>query len=551
MLKTKSPKSYPYILLIVLVLVASGILIYKKFKYKFVQSKLEQAVDKKSKGIYQLAYDHLVIDEVAGSISAENIRLIPDTAAYRSLLPGGKQPAVLLDITIPRLVISGIKTPKAVLTKEIEAHRMVLSDVLIRIGVNNYFRDTSNYDVGRELYKQLLGNLKSIRMDSIILEHASIVISDLTTRKVHFKGSDFSLFLDRLDIDSASQQDPDRIFFAREVGFSCASLKLPSADHQYEYHFKELEYSSAAGNFQVKRIEVLPQLSETAFANASKFSRDRYDFILEGIRVNIDRQAMLHKRLLADSMIIRQSSFKIFRDISHPHDSLSRVGTYPQQQLQKLDLPVNVRHLILDHSFVEYKERNNRSDSSGKVQFWAVHAGFTNLTNMPAEIKKNKKATLDFRSLFLNKAAFHAILTMYLGDPDGRFDLNADMGSMNATVLNPMIQPMALARVDKGKIEKLHFQLAADNRRSDGSLLFLYHDLKVTLLKKDNEDNTYRKKVLPTLAAALLVKDSNPANGKTRTSSVHYDRDIYRSMFNLMWKSLFTGVKETVGVKKD
>jgi hypothetical protein len=138
---------------------------------------------------------------------------------------------------------------------------------------------------------------------------------------------------------------------------------------------------------------------------------------------------------------------------------------------------------------------------------------------------------------------------MNLGDPDGRFNIKADMGSMDATDLNPMVQPMALARIDKGKIDNWHLQLNANDHEADGTLLFLYHDLKVTLLKKDDDNNKYRKKIFPTIAAGFLVKGSNPLNGNRRTSSIHYERDIYRSMFNLMWKSLFTGIKETTGLK--
>ncbi len=82
-----------------------------------------------------------------------------------------------------------------------------------------------------------------------------------------------------------------------------------------------------------------------------------------------------------------------------------------------------------------------------------------------------------------------------------------------------------------------------------GKLTFLYSNVKVILLKKDEEQNKYKTKVLPTLAAGLLIKDSNPAKGEIRSSRVDYTRDRYRSMFNLMWKSMFTAVKETAGMK--
>jgi hypothetical protein len=90
----------------------------------------------------------------------------------------------------------------------------------------------------------------------------------------------------------------------------------------------------------------------------------------------------------------------------------------------------------------------------------------------------------------------------------------------------------------------LQFHLNATNTHAKGKLTLLYNDLSIRLLKKDDDKNKYKTKVLPTLAAGLVVKDSNPSNGKTRIGDVNYDRDIHRSIFQLMWKALFTGIKE-------
>jgi hypothetical protein len=103
---------------------------------------------------------------------------------------------------------------------------------------------------------------------------------------------------------------------------------------------------------------------------------------------------------------------------------------------------------------------------------------------------------------------------------------------------------MALAELKKGKINNLSFHLDATNTQGRGKLLLHYENLSVRLLKKDEDKNKYKTKVIPTLAAGLIVKDSNPMNGKLRTADVTYTRDIHRSIFNLMWKSLFAAIKE-------
>ena len=70
---------------------------------------------------------------------------------------------------------------------------------------------------------------------------------------------------------------------------------------------------------------------------------------------------------------------------------------------------------------------------------------------------------------------------------------------------------MALAEMEKGKITGLQYHMDATNTRAKGKLYIKYDDLNIKLLKKDDEKNKYKTKFFPTLAAGVLLKDSNPA----------------------------------------
>jgi hypothetical protein len=151
---------------------------------------------------------------------------------------------------------------------------------------------------------------------------------------------------------------------------------------------------------------------------------------------------------------------------------------------------------------------------------------------------------LQFNSRFLDQASLHVQMNMRLNDHQGRFHLDAQMDTLTAGTLNPLLKPMALAELDKGKIDRLIYHLDATNTYAKGTLDFIYEDLSIKLLKKDDDKNKYKTKALPTFAAGILLKKSNPMHGKTRIGNIDYTRDIHRSIFNLMWKSLFSGIKQ-------
>jgi hypothetical protein len=258
----------------------------------------------------------------------------------------------------------------------------------------------------------------------------------------------------------------------------------------------------------------------------------------------ISRSGLLYQQLKVDSLDMKGLSLHIFRDKSVPHDSVNRTHDYPQEAIMRIDMPVYIKKLRLINSYIEYKEKNDKSDSSGKVAFFHVQASIEHITNMPEYIRQNNNMLVRFRADFLNSSPFSAEIRLRLNDHRGVFTMDANLGEIDGLELNDLLKPMALAELKKGKINSLAFHLDATNTQGRGKLLLHYENLSVRLLKKDEDKNKYKTKVIPTLAAGLIVKDANPMNGKLRTADVTYARDIHRSIFNLMWKSLFAAIKE-------
>ncbi len=107
---------------------------------------------------------------------------------------------------------------------------------------------------------------------------------------------------------------------------------------------------------------------------------------------------------------------------------------------------------------------------------------------------------------------------------------------------------MGLVRIDKGVINELSFNFMANNYNAEGNFVVKYDDLKLSLLKTD-KNNNIKKKGLLSFLANIVVKNDNPSNGKLRQADVVYERNIYKSFFNTIWKFVFTGLKDIMGAK--
>jgi hypothetical protein len=400
------------------------------------------------------------------------------------------------------------------------------------------------------MYQQLLGSLKEIQADTVEVNSVSLAFIDIQNNRRTIEASNVSVHLKDVLIDSLHRNDSSRFFFAKHVQVNGENGIIKNKNSTYFYYFKNFFFDNEEGLFSVKEALIEPQLSEDKFAAFAKVQTDRFNIGFKNISLkHINLERLILADVIADSLTIQDIKFKDFRDRSYPDDSISKVGQFPQQLLMRMPLAISIKKVIVKEAFIEYKEKNPKSDSSGRVQFFHSNAVVSNLTNDPVNIKVNRNCIVEFNTRFLDVAPAHVHLNLILNDPKGRFGYSGSMESFAANHLNKLMKPMGLAEIEKGNVNQLSFNFKGNDYSSDGKVVLLYDNLKLSLLKNDRADNKLKKKKLASFVANLVIKNSNPTrNQPARTATVHYNRDTIRSFFNLMWKSLYTGVKQTAGM---
>jgi hypothetical protein len=547
MLRLKSKKGY---LLLAIGITVVGVIIWQIYKYRMVSRKVGEAVLNKTEGLYSIHYRGLSFDEVGGTLHAKNIEVVPDTAVYRQMVAEKRAPPMLLRLTIPVLDIAGVKTPKALLTKQIEGGKVEIIGPTIEILVSDRKKEPKGFHSVSDMSRELLGKLLKIKVDSVKVTHADVRVSHMDEKEVLFSSNNVSFLFSDVLIDSTSGGDSSRILFARGLEMACDEIAFPTKNKKYRLQVKGVRFTSSDDALHIRQVKIIPQLPEDVFAHSFPMQKDRYNFSFEDVKlVHISRQGVWDKEIIADSLVIVKSAFRVYRDLSRPPDTTSKVGKFPQQLLMRLPIPVRIKAAVFTHSFIEYKERNAKSDSAGKLQFYDVSATLKNISNRTEDIAVDNKCVLLFKARLLNKTPVDARMVMVLRDRRGRFSIEGNIGAIDVVSLNPLTRPMGLARMENGKIHQLHFNFAGTDSTSDGKVLLLYEDLKISLLKKDKDEGRLDKKDLASLFANLIIKNSNK-NEDPRVAEVHFNRILNKSLFNLIWKSIFTGVKQTVGMKQ-
>ena len=398
---------------------------------------------------------------------------------------------------------------------------------------NNYFDEA-------QLNKVSIGNTKVM-----IYNKAKPSAPPFVLNNVKFAASDIQKLYSGTNIKNLISRSN---WILSADGFS-----FLTEDKRYKMNVGAFSINNGLSTMHLNSFSVVPQLSEAAFAKSLKYQEDLFDLDFRNIEMTgVNTKILITDKRIEAATVTLQPSIKVFDDRTVTPNPASKVGKYPQQMLQKVKFPVNIKKLILKNGYVAYKERGAISRKTGIVFFKNVNGTVTNVTNIKDVIAKNNLMVLNATTSFMGVSNVQTTWELPLNATNGAFHVSATTGSFDATTLNPITEPLGMVAIRKGIFNKITFTLTGNDLMAKGPALFLYDDLKIDLLKKDDKDSTINeKKGVTSFVANLLARNKNPQNGETRKNDVYMDRDITKSFFYLIWKSVFAAAKKTVMGKND
>ena len=368
-------------------------------------------------------------------------------------------------------------------------------------------------------------------------------------KKSTYSVGKISIKINGVKSESIRELSDEPIKYSDEIAIATNKITLKSKDNKYNYNFSNVLINSKSKELKIDHFSIVPYTGEKQFAAKEKFQQDRYDVNLSGITLKgIGMENLLNNKIEASELVINNTTAKIYRDLQKPLKKESKVGNYPSQMIQKLDMPVNIRKATLVNANIEYREKEIASDSTGVVSFTGARLVITNITNIPVAIKQNNELNIAFNANALGSIPFKGNFKFLMNSSNGDFVVNGHLSAFDALKLNKVSIPMALVKVKSGKINSLDFNFTGNNTGAKGTFVMKYEDFKVDVLKKDKKSGEVKKKGLITFVANTLVKNNNPQNGKLREETPSFERDVYKSFFNLVWKTIFNGLKSTVGI---
>lgn len=529
-----------------LLVLAGGALYLSQHWSRQLRVQLKDYVREMSDSLYVLRYDQVDLNILKGRLSISNVSLVTDSAVYKSLRQQQKAPAVLYAFSADHLHLTFFKVWRYFLKKELSAGSLVLDNPSIVLEQDTRNVDTSRH---RSAYENISSRIRSLSIGSLTLDSSNFkyIYIKKDSAKVITQLHHLSIHVNDLLIDAKAMEDPTRFLYARNYELHLRDYRHRTADSLYWMIVRDVTYNAAERNLRIGRFSVEPRYSRSEFDKRVKVQQDRFDAEFSKIAVNgLEPGELLEKqRIRARRVDIGSGAVDIYHNRMLPSSNQLKVGQFPHQLLQKLKVPVLIDSLRASRVNIAYMEVNAKSQQAGTIEFNQVGGLFRNITNMDSVIALNRHCIADLDGVFMKRGKLQARFDFILGDKSGAFAVSGQLKDMDGRELTPITRPLALVEIKSGYIQEVAFNMRGNEKGANGTVKLLYNNLKIRILKKDEETRELKRKGLLSLFAnAIAINNSNPRDGELHIAHPRYTHDPRKSFFNLVWKTLFTGVKE-------
>lgn len=518
-----------------------------------VQRELGAIVNKATNGLYDIYFDEVSVNPLTGNASLTNVNLVPDTSVYQQLVSQNKAPNNLYHIELQKLSIKKFHPFKIYFERKLEIDLLLFDKPHITMTNKSLaFNEDKLPQPEKSPYDYIKNIFTSLHVKTIDFKNASFkyVNNNKATADVDTI-SNITITLKDWLIDATSAKDKSRFYLLKDAYVYLNNYTYATPDSMYYIKASQFEFSASAKKLNIKEFALQPRYSEQEFAKVNGYARDRYSLQLNNIDLHgINLFSYIKNReVLADEMNIANGKLAVFNDNSYPKLLKDKTGKFPHQLFQKIDIPVTINKIKLNQLDISYAEFDEKSRQRGRISFNNTSGVINNVTNQYKYKRKNPIIEANLESYLMGQGKLNVGFKFNVTAPKADFSYKGQLLNLDGRQLNYITRPLAMTQIKSCLVRSLAFDIKANEELATGKVEFTYNDLSLGLMKKhEGGERLKRLGLLSLLANAMVIYSDNPSvDGRFTVAPIHYKRKPTGSFFNFVWKTLFQGVKYSVG----
>ncbi len=510
---------------------------------------LKSGEDKK----FEVAVEKARVNILTGTLKLKGVSVEPDSAYMAKFKARKTHQGLLFSLHIPVFKLVNFQWRSLMKNREINVNSIVFDKPDIRLYARS--KEKQKVDKVKELEdeeKRLsidsiqLNNVNGIQLGAVVFKDCNFSIYDVDKEEVTIENNNFSFKYEGFHFEEIKGSEDYFHLNLDDASLEISNEKFKLPGGWYALGFGQLQLTSDVDAILLHDFYFKPQYKNLFKMSANRPFREAImDIEVDSVYLYFSdfRASITKGRFIFDKIEVAGLNMKVLMD-KHRPENFDKRPKLPQQALKSMSLPLHIEKLELRNSHLTYQERGEKTDKLMTVKLEQLHADIFHATSIPDSIALNKPLTIHLKADFNNKSPLNLKFILPLNSPVDTFYFNGSLGKADMRVFNSAVVPAIGVEFEKGVLDKLVFSANASPKASSGQMTMLYHDLEAKVIaKKEKKDED---KFLSWVANSV-VKKSNPGkNGVVRTVAMSFERIPYRGFGNIAWKTLQSGIVNTV-----
>jgi hypothetical protein len=340
------------------------------------------------------------------------------------------------------------------------------------------------------------------------------------------------------------------------------STEILAPKSQYSFSIQKSVFNKTARTLSIDSIFITPQYDKLAFGRALGYEMDRFEGVIPFIKMRKFDFTFQDTLVLRAEKSSTQFFVKVFRDKRLPDKKTYK--NLPMEALRQMSLGLQLDTVTVLKSYVSYEEVSKEAPSGFTTFFDNLEAVLLHIDNINPQ--ESGKTILRAKSNIMGQGAIELVCIMPW-EKNANYTARGVVRNVSMTKFNDALEPIANIKVESGNLDDLSFKFYFNNLRSEGEISLEYKDLKLVSLrddkeieeiirknkwtKKDRDDykvNPFKSFLLNTFIIKRNLDEDDPE--KVKSGTILYYRNTSKSVFNYLWKSVFSGVKNAYNLDK-
>ncbi len=501
----------------------------------YLKTYIENAFNQSNDGLYTLKIEGVWLNPFTLSGSIKGVSIVGDSLKLKK----SDSKIEYLNIEASSISFRDFSYYDLRNRNQIVVSELLLDKPDIVLSVNNH-KTTLKKDSLKSA-QQIDGNqqmISAIDIANFVINDAKVDLTNSTKGKVHISHfAKMDMIVDTLLLNLNS----DSGGMVLEKG----SVKIEIEDlrqslKEATLQVAKLKVDTKSTDIEIERLELIPDYSKYQFPFKSSNHDDYSYLVVDSIFIaNLDIKTLVATQdIVIDAINITGIHIDSYKDWNAPLSKLEKL--LPYKSLHQFEKHLKIGNIDFKNLNLQYEEKGKGKRVSGHLTIDNLSGTVTGIDNRSVD-----KFIIEAQGKLMKRANFSTKVVMPNDKKSDSFEMSCRVGPTPLDIFNPMVEPLAYARISRGNLKEMSFVMRANSYKSNIEMKMIYDSLHAKVLKE--EDGKLVNDEFLSAAGSMFYYQSNPVkNGVVRVGIGTSQRDKYKSTFYYVWHTTLSGIKTSV-----